>query len=87
MSKLMPIVNGNAIDMKFKSDKANQSTSLGKGYIPSERYDDTTPSRTFTNASLTNRQRGEYRMWEGDTPVYYRAGSLDYRDKPSKELR
>ena len=81
--RLMPIENGNAIDMAYKSDKAQQRVR-GDGYKPTPKPANTVPSRTFGGNSNGNWARGTYQYGDGDTPVYIRPGALDYKDKPSR---
>lgn len=38
-------------------------------------------------ANTVNKMAGTYKSGDGDTPVYYRPGSLDFMQCPSKGLR
>lgn len=52
-------------------------------YVPQPKPEGTVPHGLITNASM----RETYKTGMGDTPVFYRPGSLDFKSVPSLGLK
>ena len=62
----------NALTMKL-SNRASKVVR-GNGYVPVPKPDGAVKQATFINATV----RETYRTGDGDTPAFYRPGSLDF---------
>ena len=61
---------------------AKYAKEAGLAFLKAERTKFTAPANRVTNATV----RETYRTGDGDTPVSYRPGALDFKKHPSKGL-